>query len=165
MDIFGKMEKCVAMFLLAFLGIVVIAAAVEISYKIVNNLIQPLGFFLGVTELIDTFGLFLMVPIGLELMATMKMYLSEHTIQVEMMFLVAMTAVARNAVILDTVKNGPLLVFGVGFLILALSTDYFLIRKKMIGCRRQSNRKRTWQLRPIGPAEALISCSSEHAVE
>jgi uncharacterized membrane protein (DUF373 family) len=63
-------------------------------------------------------------------MATMHMYLSKHTIHVEMMFLVALTAVARKVVILDTAKTEPLLVFGVGFLILALSIGYFLIRKK-----------------------------------
>ncbi len=130
MDIFRKTEEYVAMFLLVLMGIVVIAAAAEIAYEIVTGLIQPPGFFLDVTELIDTFGLFLMVLIGLELMATMHMYLSDHTIHVEMMFLVAMTAVARKVVILDTTKTEPLLVFGVGFLILALSAGYFLIRKR-----------------------------------
>jgi len=130
MDIFGKTEKYIAIVLLVLMGIVVIAAAAEIAYEIVIGLIQPPGFFLDVTELIDTFGLFLMILIGLELMATMHMYLSDHTIHVEMMLLVALTAVTRKVVILDTVKTEPLLVFGIGFLILALSGGYFLIRKK-----------------------------------
>ncbi len=130
MNIFGKTEKYVAMSLLVLMGVVVIAATAEIAYEIVTDLIRPPGLFLDVTEIIDTFGLFLLVLIGLELMATMHTYLSEHTINVEMMFLVALTAVARKVVILDTVKAEPVVVFGVGFLILALSTDYFLIRKK-----------------------------------
>ncbi len=57
------------------------------------------------------------------------MYLSDHTIHAEMMFLVALTAVTRKIVILETVETDPLLVFGLGFLILALSGGYFLIRK------------------------------------
>ena len=130
MDIFEKMERYTAIALLVLMGIVVIAGTVEVAYEIVTGLIQPPGFFLGVTELFDTFGLFLMVLIGLELMATMHMYLSDHTIHVEMMLLVALTAVTRKVVILDTVKAEPLLVFGVGFLVLALSGGYFLIRKK-----------------------------------
>ena len=130
MDIFGKTEKYIAIVLLVLMGIVVIAAAAEIAYEIVTGLIQPPGFILDVTELIDTFGLFLMVLIGLELMATMHMYLSDHTIHVEMMLLVALTAVTRKVVILDTVKTEPLLVFGLGLLFLALSGCYFLIRKK-----------------------------------
>ena len=130
MDIFGKMEQYIATTLLVLMGIVLIAAVAELAYEIVIGLIQPPGFFLDVTELIDTFGLFLMVLIGLELMATMQMYLSDHTIHVEMMFLVALTAVTRKVVILDTAKTEPLLIFGLGVLILALSGGFFLIRKK-----------------------------------
>ena len=130
MDIFGKMEQYIAIALLVLIGIVLIAAVAELAYEIVIGLIQPPGFFLDVTELIDTFGLFLMVLIGLELMATMQMYLSDHTIHVEMMFLVALTAVTRKVVILDYAKTDSLLVFGIGFLILTLSGGYFLIRKK-----------------------------------
>ncbi len=130
MDIFEKMERYTAIALLVLMGIVVIAGTAEVAYEIVTGLIQPPGFFLGVTELFDTFGLFLMVLIRLELMATMHMYLSDHTIHVEMMLLVGLTAVTRKVVILDTVKTGPLLVFGVRFLILRLSGGYFLIRKK-----------------------------------
>ncbi len=85
MDIFGKMEQYIATALLVLMGIVLLAAVAELAYEIVTGLIQPPGFFLDVTELIDTFGLFLMVLIGLELMATMHMYLSDHTIHVEMM--------------------------------------------------------------------------------
>ncbi len=130
MDIFEIAERYTAIALLVLMGIVVIAGTAEVAYEIVTGLIQPPGFFLGVTELLDTFGLFLMVLIGLELMATMHMYVTDHTIHVEMMFLVALTAVTRKVVVLDTVKTEPLLVFGVAFLILALSGGYFLIRKK-----------------------------------
>ncbi len=130
MDIFGKVEQYFATTLLVLMGIVLIAAVAELAYEIVIGLIQPPGFFLDVTELIDTFGLFLMVLIGLELMATMQMYLSDHTIHVEMMFLVALTAVTGKVVILDAVKTEPFLVLGVGFLIPALSGGYFLIWKK-----------------------------------
>ena len=130
MNVFEITERYTAIALLFLMGIVVIAGTVEVAYEIVTGLMQPPGFFLGVTELLDTFGLFLMVLIGLELMATMHMYVTDHTIHVEMMFLVALTAVTRKVVVLDTVKTEPLLVFGVAFLILALSGGYYLIRKK-----------------------------------
>ena len=130
MNIFEKTERYIAMTMLVLLGIVVIAAVAELAYEIATDLIQPPGFFLGVAELIDIFGLFLIVLIGLELMTTIHMYLSDNRIHVEMMFLVALKAVTRKVVILDTVKSEPLLVFGIGFLILALSGGFFLIRKK-----------------------------------
>ena len=128
--IFEKVGRYIAIALLGLMGIVVIAAIVELAYEIVMGLIQPPGFFLGVTELLETFGLFLMVLIGLELMTSIHMYLSDHTIHAEMMFLVAMTAVTRKIVILEAGTTEPLLLFGLGFLILALSGGYFLIRKK-----------------------------------
>ena len=129
-NIFEKAGRYIAIALLVLMGIVVIAAIAELAHEIVIGLIQPPGFFLGVTELLETFGLFLMVLIGLELMTSIHMYLSDHTIHAEMMFLVAMTAVTRKIVILETANTEPLLVFGLGFLILALSGGYFLIRKK-----------------------------------
>ena len=130
MDIFEKAEQYIAIALLVLLGIVVIAAVAEVAHEIVTGLIQPPGFFLGVGELIDIFGLFLIVLIGLELMTTIHLYLTDNSIHVEMMFLVALTAVTRKVVILDTAKTEPLLIFGVGVLILALSGGFFLIRKK-----------------------------------
>ncbi len=129
-NIFEKAGRYIAIALLVLMGIVVIAAIAELAYEIVMGLIQPPGFFLGVTELLETFGLFLMVLIGLELMTSIHMYLSDHTIHAEMMFLVAMTAVTRKIVILETGTTEPLLLFGLGFLILALSGGYFLIRKR-----------------------------------
>ena len=129
-NIFEKAGRYIAIALLVLMGIVVIAAIAELAHEIVIGLIQPPGFFLGVTELLETFGLFLMVLIGLELMTSIHMYLSDHTIHAEMMFLVAMTAVTRKIVILETGTTEPLLLFGLAFLILALSGGYFLIRKK-----------------------------------
>ncbi len=129
-NIFEKAGRYIAIALLVLMGIVVIAATAELAYEIVMGLIQPPGFFLGVTELLETFGLFLMVLIGLELMTSIHMYLSDHTIHAEMMFLVAMTAVTRKIVILETTTTEPLLLFGLGFLIFGLSGGYFLIRKK-----------------------------------
>ncbi len=128
-NIFEKAGRYIAIALLVLMGIVVIAAIAELAYEIVTGLIQPPGFFLDVRELLETFGIFLLVLIGLELMSSIHMYLSDHTIHAEMMFLVALTAVTRKIVILETVETDPLLVFGLGFLILALSGGYFLIRK------------------------------------
>ncbi len=129
MDIFEKVQRYIAIVLLVLMGIVVIAGIAELVHGIVIGLIQPPGFFLDVRELLETFGLFLLVLIGLELMSSIHMYLSDHTIHAEMMFLVALTAVTRKIVVLETVETDPLLVFGLGFLILALSGGYFLIRK------------------------------------
>ena len=130
MKLFEKAEQFIALALLVLMGIVVASATAEVAYEVVMALINPPGFFLGVSELFDIFGLFLMVLIGLELMTSIHMYLDDHKIHAEMMFLVALTAVTRKIVIMDTGKVEPMLMFGIGFLIIALAAGYYLIRKK-----------------------------------
>jgi uncharacterized membrane protein (DUF373 family) len=61
--------------------------------------------------------------------------MEDHTIHAEMMFLVAMTAVTRKIVILDATNLDPLLVFGLGFLIIALAGGYYLIKSERPGAR------------------------------
>jgi uncharacterized membrane protein (DUF373 family) len=128
MKFFEKTERYIAIVLLVLMGIVVASATVEVAYEVVAGLINPPGFFLGVMELFDIFGLFLMVLIGLELMTSIHMYLEDHKIHAEMMFLVALTAITRKIVILDTEKIEPLLVFAIGFLVIALAGGFYLIR-------------------------------------
>ena len=70
-----------------------------------------------------------MVLIGLELMTSIRMYLDDHKIHAEMMFLVAITAITRKIVILDASQIEPLILFGIGFLIIALSAGYYLVKR------------------------------------
>jgi len=128
-NIFDKAERFIAIVLLVLMGIVVASATVEVAYEIVTSLIDPPGFFLGVSELFDVFGLFLMVLIGLELMTSIHMYLDDQQIHAELMFLVALTAVTRKIVIMETGKSEPMLMFGIGFLVITLAAGYYLIKK------------------------------------
>ena len=128
MKIFHTVENYIATALLILMGVVVISGAVELAYEIFTSMMEPPGLFVGVAELLDIFGLFLMVLIGLELMTSIKMYLKDHTIHAEMMFLVALTAVTRKIVVFDATKSEPLVIFGIGFLIISLSAGYYLLK-------------------------------------
>ena len=77
MEIFGKIERVIAMALLALMSVVVISGVLEVTWVVFHDLFQPPGFFLGVEDLFDIFGLFLMVLIGLELMTSIEMYLKD----------------------------------------------------------------------------------------
>ncbi len=119
--IFEKVGRYIAIALLGLMGVVVIAAIVELAYEIVTGLIQPPGFFLGVTELLETFGLFLMVLIGLELLASIRMYIHDETIHVEFVMVVALIAVSRKIIVLYYEKTDAITVLGIAALIIALS--------------------------------------------
>lgn len=129
MGIFAKIEKVIAIALLAIMAVVVVSGALEVAWVVVNDLFRPPGFFLGVEDLFDIFGLFLMVLIGLELMTSIEMYLKDNMIHAEVMFLVALTAVARKVVILDAKTIDPMTVFAIAALVIALSGGYYLIKK------------------------------------
>lgn len=127
---FHELEKYIAIALLGLMGVVLILGAIELGYEILTSIIHPPGLFVGVADLFDIFGLFLMVLIGLELMTSIQMYLTDHSIHAEMMILVALTAVTRKIVILDATELDPMIVFGIAFLVISLSAGYFLLKKK-----------------------------------
>lgn len=129
MGIFARIEKGIAIALLAIMTLVVISGALEVAWVVFNDLFEPPGFFLGVEDLFDIFGLFLMVLIGLELMTSIEMYLKDNTIHAEVMFLVALTAVARKVVIMDAKTIDPMTVFAIAALVIALSGGYYFIKK------------------------------------
>ena len=129
MKFFDQLEKYAAYALLVLMAIIVLSATLEVAYEIATNMFKPPGFFIGVRDLFELFGLLLMVLIGLELMTSIRMYLNDHNIHAELMLLVAITAITRKIVILDSAKTEPMVLFGIGFIILALTVGYYLIRR------------------------------------
>ena len=130
MGIFGKVERVIAIALLVLMTIIVVSGVLEVAWVVFNDLFEPPGLFLGVEDLFDIFGLFLMVLIGLELMTSIEMYLEDNVIHAEVMFLVALTAVARKIVILDAKAIDPMTVFAIAALVLALSAGYYLLKRR-----------------------------------
>ena len=129
MKFFDNLEKYAAYALLALMAVIVLSSSLEVAYVVATNIFEPPGFFIGVHDLFELFGLFLMVLIGLELMASIRMYLKDHRIHAEMMLLVAITAITRKIVILDATKMDPMTLFGIGFIVLALTSGYFFMRR------------------------------------
>lgn len=129
MAIFDKIEKYAAYALLALMSVIVIAATLEVAYLVATTIFEPPGFFIGVHDLFDLFGLFLMVLIGLELMSSIRMYVNDHNIHAEVMLLIALTAVTRKIVILDSKALEPMILFGLAVIIVALTAGYYLIRR------------------------------------
>ncbi len=129
LKILDRVRKYIAIALLGLMAIIVVSATLEVAYEIVINMFEPPGFFIGVQDLFGVFGLFLMVLIGLELMTSIQMYLDHNSIHAELMLLVAITAITRKIVILDATKIDPMIMFGIGAVIIALALGYYLVRR------------------------------------
>ena len=81
--------------------------------------------------MLQVFGFFLMVLIGLELLETIRAYLEENRVHAEVVFLVALVAVSRKVIILDYKDMTSGMLYGMSGLIIALGIGYFLVRKAL----------------------------------
>ena len=91
---------------------------------------KPPLFILEVGDLLEIFGFFLLVLIGLELLETVKCYYIEGRIELKVIFSVALIALGRKIIILEPEKYGGLTLIGVGIIILALVAGYYVVSMK-----------------------------------
>jgi len=125
-----KGERVIVLSLLVMMVAVVFLSTVELGWIITKDIITPPVFLLDIDELLDIFGMFLLVLIGVELLETVKMYLTQKTVHVEVVYTVAMIAIARKVIILDIKEVPSLTLIGIGTIIVALSAGYYLIARK-----------------------------------
>jgi uncharacterized membrane protein (DUF373 family) len=75
-----KFERYVIFGLLGMLMLVVFLGTLELAVVLVQEMLKPPKFLLNIEEMLTIFGFFLMILIGLELIETMKIYLSEESV-------------------------------------------------------------------------------------
>ena len=126
-----QFERGIVVVLIVLMMIAVLASTLELALTLVRQLLEPPRMLLGMAELLEVFGFFLMVLIGLELLETIKAYLAEDKMHVEVVFLVAMVAMARKVIILDYTDLTPPVLYGIAVVILALAAGYFLVRRAL----------------------------------
>lgn len=125
---FKRILISIIIFLLAF---VLILATVELIYVIIKDVISPPLFLLELDELLEIFGVFMLVIIGIELFESIiKTYLREDVDHVKVVLAVAMIAIARKVIILDIKEVSSLSMLGIAAIILALSVGYYLAKKR-----------------------------------
>jgi uncharacterized membrane protein (DUF373 family) len=124
-------ETLVISILILLMMLVVALSVLELAYMLWKQVTQPPYLLLNLPELLEVLGFFMMVLIGLELLETIKNYLTQHALHVEVVLLVAMIAVARKVIILDMKEIGSETMFGIATLLIGLSTSYYLIKKGM----------------------------------
>ncbi len=108
---------------------VLVLATIELGYFLIRNIIQSDFLLISLDNLMDLFGVFLLVLIGIELLDTIKVYLRENVIHVEVVVLVAIIAVARKVVVLKIEDFPGEVIIGIGVLIASLALAYYLIKK------------------------------------
>lgn len=131
-----KFERVINITLLFMLALVVLLATIDLGWIIVRDMLTPPVILLEVEELLELFGAFLLVMIGLELLNTIKTYITEKTVHVEVVLLVGIIAIARKVVILEPKELGGLTLLGIGAIIFALTAGYYFVR---LAARKSTN--------------------------
>lgn len=125
-------ERYLVMGLLGMMVVVVFLGTVELGVILVEQMQKPPRFILlGINEMLRIFGFFMMILIGLELIETIKVYLVEEMVHVEVILLVAIIAIARKVIVLDVKTVAPLSLIGIAAIVIALSVGYFALKKAM----------------------------------
>ncbi len=76
--------------------------------------------------LFQSFGLFLICLIGLELLKLLKFHVSHHSVKPELVVEVAIIALCNKIVTLDLKETAPVSLLGLAAMIFALAAGYYV---------------------------------------
>ncbi|MCU0577778.1 MAG: phosphate-starvation-inducible PsiE family protein [Desulfobacterota bacterium] len=124
-----RFDRVIVTVLIVLMLLVIVLATIEVGWLIVQDIVSPPVFLLEIDELLDIFGMFLLVLVGIELLYTLRAYRTDNEVHVEVVFAMALIAVARKVIILDVKELDSLLLLGIAAIVLALSVGYYYVGK------------------------------------
>jgi len=128
-----RYEKFMVSALMIMMAVVLGLATLDLGWLILKDVITAPYLLLDISELLDIFGLFMLVLIGIELLETiMKTYLMDGTPHFEVVLSVAIIAIARKVIILDVKEVESLSLFGIAAIVIALTAGYYLMKRSQM---------------------------------
>jgi uncharacterized membrane protein (DUF373 family) len=128
MHLVKTIEVVVAKILSLCMLIVIVAAIGDLLVFMSKELLSFANYGSFYRTLFKVFGLFLNVLIALEILENITGYLKKHVLQVELVIVTSLIAVARKIIILDLDKVSGMDIIGLGIAVLSLSICYLIIR-------------------------------------
>lgn len=123
-----KCERILILTLVVMMAAVLFLATIELLWVLVKDVISPPYFVLEIDELLEIFGLFMLVLIGIELLETIvKTYIQHAVDHTRIVMAVAIIAISRKVIVLDVDADGYRVLLGIAALVLALCIGYFLL--------------------------------------
>jgi Predicted membrane protein len=119
-------QKFAAWALTGMLIVVVVLSTGHLGVLIEEEVLKPPRFLIPVDGLLEIFGYFLLVLIGVELLETLKAYIKKDVIHMRVVLEVALIAMARKVIIAEPDHLPSLALFGMASLILALGVAFYI---------------------------------------
>ncbi|UFS69804.1 phosphate-starvation-inducible PsiE family protein [Geomonas sp. RF6] len=131
LDHMKRLESVIILVLVAMMALVLLLGTVELGWIILADIISAPAFLLEIDELLDIYGLFMLVLIGIELLQTIiKTYVEESINHARIVVAVAIIAIARKVITLDVKDLGGTALLGIAAVVVGLSVSYYLLGKR-----------------------------------
>ncbi len=129
MKIVERIESYVIYALIGMLLLSVVLGTIQLGRALVDMVVQPPFLLIEPAALFQSFGLFLIILIGLELLKLLKLHILHHNLRPEIVIEVAIIALCNKVVTLDLKTLNPDTTIGLAGLLLALSIGYYVFTK------------------------------------
>jgi uncharacterized membrane protein (DUF373 family) len=110
-------------------AVVIVFTIIVLVVSMINILITEQVSIENKQDILTVIGNFLVVVIAVEVMETLMLFIRTHAFLPELILIVALTAVAREVLVTDLVHSDPLLLVGIGVIIMAIAGAYYLIKR------------------------------------
>lgn len=121
-------ERIIVGILAALIALVILLATADLGIDLFKDIVfsEP-RFLVGVDALLSLFGEFLVILLGFELLETVKAYLRDDVVHVEVVLIVALIALARKAILIETATVPGSAMLGLASLLLSIAVSYWLV--------------------------------------
>ena len=130
LKLFKQYERLMIQLLMLMMAIAIGLGTFDLGWTIIKDIVAPPFLLIHAEQLLDIFGLCMLVIIGIELLETiMKTYLTQGEPHFEVVLSVAIIAIARKVIILDLKEIDSLSLFGIAAIIFALTVGYYFMKQ------------------------------------
>jgi uncharacterized membrane protein (DUF373 family) len=138
-----RFEKMIVYCLIGLMMVVILLTTIELGWIMATDILRHPRYLLEIDQILEIFGLFLLILIGVELLETIKAYLAEHVVHTEIVLEVALIAIARKVIILDVKDLPPMTLIAIAALVVTLAVAYYLERStRKLGSGAEQTPKR-----------------------
>jgi len=116
-------EGVIIRVLICLMLLAISLGTIELGRVLVMAIVSPPVMLLDISKLFDAFGLFLVILIGMELVKSMQLFLTEKKIKPELVIEVAVIAVCNKVITLDLKHAEAGTLFGMSTLLIGLSAS------------------------------------------
>jgi uncharacterized membrane protein (DUF373 family) len=126
---FEKLKQLIIFFLMGLLLVVVIVSTAFLAWNVIDKIFLQFNETAFQSVIIELFGLFFLVLVGIELFETLQMYTKERVVHVEVVLLVALIVAARKIIMIDYTKTSTDVFFGIAAVVVSIGISYYLLKK------------------------------------